>query len=127
MQDDEREDVTDTLRIALEAPAERQRPAQAAAAQRQRPVLRLGGTRHWLEDTACPHTRGRPYHPKTQGKIERWHRTLKNRILLENYYLPGDLERAVADFINHYNTGGTTRAWTTSHPRTSTSGGANEH
>jgi putative transposase len=28
----------------------------------------------------------------TQGKIERWHQTLKNRILLENYYLPGDLE-----------------------------------
>jgi hypothetical protein len=27
----------------------------------------------------------------TQGKIERWHQTLKNRILLENYYLPGDL------------------------------------
>ena len=28
----------------------------------------------------------------TQGKIERWHQTLKNRILLENYYLPGDLQ-----------------------------------
>jgi hypothetical protein len=28
----------------------------------------------------------------TQGKIERWHLTLKNRILLENYYLPGELE-----------------------------------
>jgi hypothetical protein len=27
-----------------------------------------------------------------QGKIERWHQTVKNRILLENYYLPGDLE-----------------------------------
>jgi len=38
------------------------------------------------------HVRGAPYHPQTQGKIERWHQTLKNRILLENYYLPGDLE-----------------------------------
>jgi hypothetical protein len=28
--------------------------------------------------------------------IERWHQTLKNRILLENYYLPDDLERQVA-------------------------------
>ncbi len=34
------------------------------------------------------HIRGAPYHPQTQGKIERWHQTLKNRILLENYYLP---------------------------------------
>src|SRR4051794_26084197 len=31
-------------------------------------------------------------HPMTQGKIERWHQTMKNRILLENYFLPGDLE-----------------------------------
>ena len=39
----------------------------------------------------------------TQGKIERWHLSLKSRILLENYYLPGDLERAVADFVDPYN------------------------
>jgi len=38
------------------------------------------------------HVRGAPYHPMTQGKIERWHQTLKNRILPENYFLPGDLE-----------------------------------
>ena len=49
------------------------------------------------------HVRGAPYHPQTQGKIERWHQTLKNRILLENYYLPGDLERQVAAFVEHYN------------------------
>ena len=35
--------------------------------------------------------------------IERWHQTLKNRILLEHYYLPGDLERQVAAFVAHYN------------------------
>ena len=49
------------------------------------------------------HTRGKPYHPMTQGKIERWHLSLKSRILLENYYLPGDLERAIAAFVDHYN------------------------
>ena len=49
------------------------------------------------------HTRGKPYHPMTQGKIERWHLSLKSRILLENYYLPGDLKRAIADFVEHYN------------------------
>ncbi len=35
--------------------------------------------------------------------MERWHETLKNRILLENYYLPGDLEAQVAAFVEHYN------------------------
>ena len=49
------------------------------------------------------HVRGAAYHPQTQGKIERWHQTLKNRILLDNYYLPGDLERKIDAFVAHYN------------------------
>jgi putative transposase len=50
------------------------------------------------------HTRGQPYHPMTQGKIERYHRPLKNRILLEHYYLPGQLEARLAEFVDFYNT-----------------------
>ena len=57
----------------------------------------------WLDRQEMEHVRGAPYHPQTQGKIERWHQTLKNRILLEPYYLPGDLERQVAAFVAHYN------------------------
>ena len=57
----------------------------------------------WLKDRGIAHVRGAPCHPQTQGKIERWHQTLKNRILLENYYLPGDLEAQVARSIEHYN------------------------
>src|ERR1700726_1260897 len=49
------------------------------------------------------HVRGAPYHPMTQGKIERWHQTLKNRSLLENYFLPGDLEAQIATFVDDYN------------------------
>ena len=40
---------------------------------------------------------------QTQGKIERWHQTMKNRVLLENYYLPGDLERQIGAFVDYYN------------------------
>jgi len=46
----------------------------------------------WLQDKGMKHSRGAQYRPQTQGKIERWYQTLKNRILLENYFLPGDLE-----------------------------------
>ena len=42
-------------------------------------------------------------HPQTQGKIERWHQTLKNRILLENYLLPGDLKAKIGRFVAYYN------------------------
>src|SRR5512133_3582951 len=57
----------------------------------------------WLEDNGIRHIRGRPYHPMTQGKIERYHRSMKNRILLDNYYLPGQLERSIEEFVRYYN------------------------
>src|SRR5262249_26631680 len=57
----------------------------------------------WLEDNGIRHIRGRPYHPMTQGKIERYHRSMKNRILLDNYYLPGQLEQSIEEFVRYYN------------------------
>jgi transposase InsO family protein len=64
----------------------------------------------WLDEQDMAHVRGAPNHPQTQGKIERWHQTLKNRILLENYYLPGDLEAASAGSSITTNTNAITRA-----------------
>ena len=49
------------------------------------------------------HVRAAPYHPQTQGKIEQWHQTLKNRILMENYFLPGDLNASIERFVTPYN------------------------
>ena len=99
------DDVTDTLELALQASDLDDAPPQ----RRPRllsdngPSYVAGDLSDWLESQGMKHTRGKPYHPMTQGKIERWHLSLKSRILLENYYLPGDLERAVADFVEHYN------------------------
>src|SRR5262249_4549149 len=62
-----------------------------------------GNLAEWLKDNGFDHIRGAPLHPQTQGKIERWHQTLKNRILLENYYLPGDLAAKIGDFVAPYN------------------------
>jgi hypothetical protein len=68
------------------------------------------------EGRGLPPVRGAPCHPQTQGKIERWHQTFKNRILLENYYLPGDLEAQIARFVQHYITDAITKAYETSTP-----------
>ena len=38
----------------------------------------------WLDGKGMQHVRGAPYHRRIQGKIERWHQTLKNRILPES-------------------------------------------
>jgi transposase InsO family protein len=59
--------------------------------------------RDYLEEQGMTHTRGRPYHPQTQGKIERYHRSMKNVVKLEHYDFPWELEAAVRDFVSYYN------------------------
>ena len=98
-------DVTDTLDLALQASGlDQTRPDHRPRLLSDNgPSYIAGDLSDWLEEQGMKHTRGKPYHPMTQGKIERWHLSLKSRILLENYYLPGDLERAIGDFVDHYN------------------------
>lgn len=57
----------------------------------------------YLAEREITHTRGRPYHPMTQGKIERYHRTMKNIVTLQNYYAPWELERQLKHFVRWYN------------------------
>lgn len=98
-------DVTDTLDLALAASG-----CDSATVLHKPRLLSDNGPSYvagelaaYIEAQAMSHVRGAPFHPQTQGKIERWHQTLKNRILLENYYLPGDLEAQIEAFIEHYN------------------------
>jgi putative transposase len=99
------DDVTDTLEMALQASG----CDQANVAHKPRLLSDNGSSyiasdlKAWMESQGMKHVRGAPYHPQTQGKIERWHQTLKNRILLENYYLPGDLEAQIDAFVSYYN------------------------
>jgi transposase InsO family protein len=57
----------------------------------------------YLASKGMGHTRGKPFHPMTQGKIERYHRSMKNEILLQHYYLPEELEREITHFVEYYN------------------------
>ena len=49
------------------------------------------------------HSRGRPYNPQTQGKIERRHCAMKNQILLNHYYLSVELQEQLRGFVHYYN------------------------
>lgn len=98
-------DVQDTLDLALTASG----CDQARVIHKPRLLSDNGSSyissdlAEWLDKKKMEHIRGAPYHPQTQGKIERWHQTLKNCILLENYFLPGDLEASIDRFVAHYN------------------------
>ena len=98
------EDVTDTLDLALAASG----CDRATVLHKPKllsdigPSYIAGELAENIEVNRMTHVRGAPMHPQTQGKIERWHQTLKNRILLENYFLPGDLEAQIEAFIDHY-------------------------
>ncbi len=98
-------DVTETLELALEASG-----CDDVTVVHKPRLLSDNGSSYvagdladFLEDKGMDHVRGAPHHPQTQGKIERWHQTMKNRVLLENYFLPGDLERQIEAFVDYYN------------------------
>ncbi len=57
----------------------------------------------YLDTNGFAHTREAPYHPMTQGKIERYHRSLKNVVKLDHYFSPWELERAIGRFVEAYN------------------------
>tara|TARA_R100001369_G_scaffold69509_1_gene97155 strand:+ start:458 stop:1438 length:981 start_codon:yes stop_codon:yes gene_type:complete len=99
------EDVTATLDRALEASG-----CDCATVVAKPRLLSDNGSSYiagdladYLDEKGMDHVRGAPYHPQTQGKIERWHQTMKNRVLLEHYFLPGDLERQIGAFVEYYN------------------------
>lgn len=99
------EDVTETLDLALKASG-----CDCATVLHEPRLLSDNGPSYiagelaeYIEAQHMSQVRGAPLHPQTQGQIERWHQTLKNRILLEHYFLPGDLEAPIEAFVEHYN------------------------
>ncbi|WP_247997975.1 IS3 family transposase [Brucella tritici] len=99
------DDVTDTLDLALAASG-----CDKVKVEHRPRLLSDNGSCYvasdlgeWLEKYKIDQVHGAPGHPQTQGKIERWHQTLKNRILLENYFFKEDLEAQIAAFVEHYN------------------------
>jgi putative transposase len=98
-------DVLGTLELTLKASGLKH------ARARHRPRLLSGNgpaylskeLREYLEAQDIEHTCGAPFHPVTQGKIERSNRSMKNIVLRENYFMPEPLERATRALVAKYN------------------------
>ena len=67
------------------------------------PCYLSGELKSYLEKQGMAHTKGAPYHPMTQGKIERYYRSMKNVVKLQNYYFPWELEQKLSRFVDYYN------------------------
>lgn len=61
------------------------------------------GFKDYTQKQGITHVRGRVRHPQTQGKIERYHRSMKNVIKLDLYHSPQELESALQRFVHYYN------------------------
>lgn len=67
------------------------------------PCYISGQFKEYVENKDIKHIRGKPNHPQTQGKIERYHRSMKNIIKLDNYYFPEQLKERLVEFVDYYN------------------------
>ena len=119
------DDVTETLKLAL----------QASGCDRVEVVHKprllsdngssyiAGDLADWLFDQGMAHVRGAPNHPQTQGKIERWHQTLKTASCSRTTTCRAISKPALAPSWNATTTAATTKASATSPAPTSTSAG----
>src|SRR5690349_1385127 len=62
-----------------------------------------GELKQYLKTVDVKHIHGKLLHPQTQGKIERYHRSMKNVVKLDHYYCPEELNQVLKDFVHYYN------------------------
>jgi transposase InsO family protein len=98
-------DVQDTLIIALEETG----VAHIKVKHRPRllsdngPAFIAEALVDFLKPYEINHIHGRAHHPQTQGKIERYHKSMKSIVKLNTFFFPWELEQAIADFVVYYN------------------------
>jgi transposase InsO family protein len=59
--------------------------------------------RDYLQLVGIHHILASPFHPQTNGKLERYHQSIKQEVNQIPYEMPADLEQAIAEFVNYYN------------------------
>ena len=77
----------------------------------KRPEMRLAAGKEYHRKTTGPHQMWATdasygwgyYYPQTNGKLERYHQTIKRDVNQVPYELPSDLDAAIAAFVSYYN------------------------
>ena len=97
------EDVARTIDKAVEKAGITRRNPPSLLSDNE-PCYIASSLKHYLgKEYNIKHIHGKPLHPQTQGKIERYHKWMKNVIKLNHYFCPSELEKAIEQWVKYYN------------------------
>jgi putative transposase len=98
-------DVEETLLLALDFTGveEMQVKHRPRLLSDNGPAFIADALNEFLRPYDIQQVHGRAHHPQTQGKIERYHRSMKSIVKLNTFFFPWELEQAIADFVAYYN------------------------
>jgi len=105
----QRDMTTDSLTEVIQDAIDRTRMTEVPVADRTKLLSDNGpgyisrAFRDYLKLVEIKHILAAPYHPQTNGKLERYHQTLKRDVNQVPYEMPSDLEEALAAFVKYYN------------------------
>jgi transposase InsO family protein len=98
------------IQLAVEATGLAQAPAVLSIEIAKPALLTDNGSGYisnlmaeFLRAHGLKHVRARGHHPQTIGKVERWHRTMKDEVELVVHMSPDELRAAIGELVGYYN------------------------
>jgi transposase InsO family protein len=103
---DLRESMTEAeIEIILQAAREKYPDAKPRIISDNGPQFIARDFKEFIRLVGMTHVRTAPYHPQSNGKIERWHQSLKAECIRPGTPLtPEDARRLIQQYVDHYNT-----------------------
>jgi putative transposase len=103
---DLRESMTEAdIEIILQAAKEKHPEARPRIISDNGPQFIARDFKEFIRISGMTHVRTSPYYPQSNGKIERWHKSLKAECIRPGTPLtPEDASRLIQQYVDHYNT-----------------------
>jgi transposase InsO family protein len=103
---DLRESMTESdIEIILEAAKEKHPAARPRIISDNGPQFIARDFKEFIRISGMTHVRTSPYYPQSNGKLERWHKSLKNECIRPGTPLTQeDARRLIQQYVDHYNT-----------------------
>ena len=93
------------IEIILEAAKEKYPDAKPRIISDNGPQFIAKDFKEFIRISGMTHVRTSPYYPQSNGKLERWHKSLKSECIRPGVPLtPEDARRLIERYVEHYNT-----------------------